>query len=120
MALTNPRSSTALAASTRRRTLSTCARRGYWQYGIHGEVNLWGAVVEHKLGWRAQYAYPKSFFLQPDALPFRLTETNSRLKTLTAFGIDIFIAGDYESICLWKKRFRLRPCRARLPDQHEQ
>jgi hypothetical protein len=74
----------------------------YWQYGIHGEVNLWGAVVEHKFGWRAQYAYPKSFFLQPHAIPFRLTETNSRLKTLTAFGIDIVIAGDYESICLWK------------------
>jgi hypothetical protein len=74
----------------------------YRQYGIHGEVHLWGTVVEHKLGWRAQYAYPKSFFLQPHAIPFRLTETNFRLKTLTVFGIDIFIAGDHESICLWK------------------
>jgi len=26
-----------------------------------GEVYLWGRVIEHEKGWRAQYAYPKSF-----------------------------------------------------------
>ena len=92
----------------------------YWQYGIHGEVNLWGTVVEHKLGWRAQYAYPKSFFLQPDACRSRLAEIKSRLKTLTAYGIDIFVAGDYESISSMEKRFRLQSGRARLLDQQEQ
>jgi hypothetical protein len=30
------------------------------EYAVHGEVYLWGKVVEHKLGWRAQFAYPKS------------------------------------------------------------
>ena len=75
---------------------------GYWQYGIHGEVNLWGTVVEHKLGWRAQFAYPKSLFLPPYALPFKLSEIESRLKSLIAFGTDIFIVGNHKSICLWK------------------
>lgn len=27
---------------------------------VWGEVYLWGRIVEHELGWRAQYAYPKS------------------------------------------------------------
>jgi hypothetical protein len=29
---------------------------GYERYGIHGEVYLWGTVVEHERGWRAQFA----------------------------------------------------------------
>jgi hypothetical protein len=75
---------------------------GYEGRGIHGEVYLWGGVMEHKLGWRAQFAYPKSLFLPPDAIPFALTEIDARLKTLIAFGTDIFIVGDHESILLWK------------------
>lgn len=74
---------------------------GYTQRGIHGEVYLWGTVVEHKLGWRAQFAYPKSLFLPPDTIPFKLTEIDARLKTLIAFGADIFILGDHESIRFW-------------------
>lgn len=75
---------------------------GYEGRGIHGEVYLWGTVVEHKLGWRAQFAYPKSLFLPPDAIPFTLTEIDARLKTLIAFGADIFIVGIRESIRFWK------------------
>jgi len=29
---------------------------------VSGQVNLWGLVVEHSLGYRAEIAYPKSFF----------------------------------------------------------
>ena len=76
---------------------------GYWQYKIHGEVNLWGTVVEHKLGWRGQYAYPKSFFLQPDALPFTLAGIQSRLRTLTAYRIDVFVADPKGNIPLSAK-----------------
>jgi hypothetical protein len=36
---------------------------GYQRYGICGEVYLWGRLVEHELGWRAQFAYPKTLFL---------------------------------------------------------
>jgi hypothetical protein len=75
---------------------------GYERRGIHGEVYLWGTVVEHKLGWRAQFAYPKSLYLPPDAIPFTLTEIAARLKTLIAFGAAIFIVGDHESILFWK------------------
>jgi preprotein translocase subunit YajC len=75
---------------------------GYQERGIHGEVYLWGAVVEHRLGWRAEFAYPKSLFLPPDAVPFTLSETDARLKTLISFGADIFIVGEHESIRFWK------------------
>jgi hypothetical protein len=64
----------------------------YTQSGIHGEVFLWGTVVEHRLGWRAQYAYPKNLFLSPHALPFTLAGIQARLKALTAYRIDVFIA----------------------------
>jgi len=75
---------------------------GYERRGIRGEVYLWGTVVEHRLGWRAQFAYPKSLCLPPDAIPFTLAEIDARLKSLIAFGADIFILGQHESIRLWK------------------
>jgi len=75
---------------------------GYEGRGIHGEVYLWGTVVEHRLGWRAQFAYPKNLFLPPDAIPFTLTQIDALLKTLISFGADIFIVGDHESVRFWK------------------
>jgi hypothetical protein len=32
-----------------------CEPRTMWAFG---RVSLWGRVIEHELGWRAQYAYP--------------------------------------------------------------
>ena len=74
----------------------------YGKFGVHGEVYLWGRVVEHERGWRAQFAYPKSLFLVPATIPFSLSEIDARLKTLTAFGTDIFILEDRERVALWK------------------
>jgi hypothetical protein len=73
----------------------------YARFGIHGEVYLWGTVVEHRLGWRAQFAYPKSLFLPPDRVPIKITELDARLKVLIAFGADIFLVGKHESIRFW-------------------
>jgi hypothetical protein len=74
---------------------------GYARYGIHGEVNLWGTVVEHELGYRAQFAYPKNFALPPDTLPFTLAEIQSRLQMLTAYRVDICVADLKKNIPLW-------------------
>lgn len=76
---------------------------GYAGRGIYGEVYLWGTVVEHKLGWRAQFAYPRSLSLPLKAIPFKLSEIDARLKTLIAFGADIVLLGDHENIRLWNK-----------------
>jgi hypothetical protein len=46
---------------------------GYKSFGVHGEVYLWGKVVEHERGWRAQFAYPKTLFLAADTIPFSLS-----------------------------------------------
>jgi len=75
---------------------------GYASYGVCGEVYLWGIVVEHRLGWRAQFAYPKNLILPLSLLPFTLAELNARLLALIAFGIDIFVLRDGESMRLWK------------------
>jgi hypothetical protein len=76
---------------------------GYERSGIHGQVSLWGTVVEHQHGWRAQYAYPKSFFLLPEILPLTLMEIQSRLLALTSYRCDIFIIHDSASLPLWKE-----------------
>src|ERR1035441_8671118 len=76
---------------------------GYEGRGIHGEVYLWGTVVEHELGWRAQFAYPKSLFLPPDLIPPDMTEMEPRLEALAAYSTDIFIVGGGQSIPLCRK-----------------
>jgi hypothetical protein len=82
---------------------------GYEQYGIHGEVYLWGTVVEHERGWRAQLAYPKNLFLSPDALPFTLAEIWPRLQALTLYGSDIFVLDNDQTSSLWGKRSGFDP-----------
>lgn len=85
------------------KTVAHLRGAGYERYGICGEVCLWGTVVEHEHGWRAQFAYPKRLFLPPDALPFTLAETESRLQALTAYAIAIFMFGQVGKIRLWEK-----------------
>jgi hypothetical protein len=75
----------------------------FWDSGVRGEVFLWGTVVEHEHGWRAQFAYPKSLHLPCDTLPVTLAEIESRLHSLVRYHCDIFIARDGASIPLWRK-----------------
>ena len=76
---------------------------GYEGRGIHGEVYLWGTVVEHELGWRAQFAYPKSLILPPDLIPSDTKEMEARLGALAAYDTDIFIVGCGQSIPLCRR-----------------
>jgi hypothetical protein len=76
-------------------------RAGYAGFGIHGEVCLWGTVVEHELGWRAQYACPKNFFLPLNMLPVSVSVLEPRLNTLAAYGCDIHIIGREGNMPLW-------------------
>ena len=83
------------------KNLEHLRQSGYADRGIYGEVYLWGKVVEHALGWRAQFAYPKNLVLPLHLLPFTLVELNARLHALIAFGGDIFVLRKGESIRLW-------------------
>jgi len=76
---------------------------GYEGRGISGEVYLWGAVVEHELGWRAQFAYPKTLFLPPELIPPDTKEMEARLEALAAFHTDVFITRGGESIPLCRR-----------------
>jgi hypothetical protein len=64
---------------------------------LHGEVCLWGRVMEHELGYRAQFAYPKSLVL-PSNIDPRL-ET-SCLESLMVYGADLCIPSN---VLLWTK-----------------
>jgi hypothetical protein len=76
---------------------------GYEGRGIRGEVHLWGTVVEHELGWRAQNAYPRSLVLPPELIPSDTKEMESRLGALAAYDIDIFMLGGGRKIPLFRK-----------------
>jgi preprotein translocase subunit YajC len=84
------------------KTMEHLRQCGYRKFGVHGEVYLWGTIVEHERGWRAQFAYPKVLFLATDTIPFSLSEINARLKTLAEFGTDIFLLRACERVALWK------------------
>ena len=74
---------------------------------VHGEVHLWGKVVEHDLGYRAQFAYPKSLVLPfnlPSSIDPRLE--SSSLEVLMVYGADISLA---PNILLWTKRSGYTP-----------
>jgi preprotein translocase subunit YajC len=84
------------------KTIEHLRQCGYRKFGVHGEVYLWGKIVEHERGWRAQFAYPKALFLAADTTPFSLSEINARLRTLAEFGTDIFLLLDCERVALWR------------------
>ncbi|MGB6477082.1 MAG: hypothetical protein WBF04_23765 [Candidatus Sulfotelmatobacter sp.] len=91
------------------KSLEHLRKKGYDRCGIYGEVCLWGTVVEHERGWRAQLAYPENLFLSPDALPFTLAEISPRLQALTLYGSDIFVLDNDQARSLWGKRSGFDP-----------
>jgi hypothetical protein len=91
------------------KSLEHLRKNGYDRCGIYGEVCLWGTVVEHELGYRAQLAYPKNLFLSPDALPFTLAEIWPRLQALTLYGSDISVLSSGATVSLWTKHSALNP-----------
>jgi len=78
----------------------------YIQRGIHGEVWLWGRLMRHTLGWRAQYAYPKFFVVPANMVPVRADEAQQRLNTLLEFGVDIYLQPGREA-CVGKENIPL-------------
>jgi hypothetical protein len=78
----------------------------YIQRGIHGEVHLWGRLMRHTLGWRAQFAYPKYFIVPANMIPFRFDETQERLKMLVEFDVDIYLQPEREA-CVRQERIPL-------------
>jgi hypothetical protein len=84
--------------------LDRLRRSQYWQFGgVHGEVNLWGSVVEHERGFRAQFAYPKTLHLPSEMLPVTLKKIQTRIQALVGYGCDLFIAHNTSGIPLWRK-----------------
>ena len=76
---------------------------GLWQSVIAGEVFLWGTVVEHEWGWRAQFAYPKSLILTRESIPYGAKNVQRCLAAVTAYGADVLLAGSERNLILWTK-----------------
>jgi hypothetical protein len=85
------------------KTFQDLVKLGYSDYEVFGEVHLWGFVVEHRLGYRGQFAYPKAFAVSIDALPFALAEASARLENLASYGTDIFVRGTEGRVRVWAK-----------------
>ena len=73
-----------------------------WPCLIVGEVYLWGKVIEHQYGWRAQFAYPKSLsFLWGRWLGA------TEMEALAAYGADLYHMprpGKGEGVLLWTRQ----------------
>jgi hypothetical protein len=48
---------------------------------VYGEINLWGKVIEHEDGYRAQFGYPKRLWCTPaiEPLPLKWSVRNTRI-----------------------------------------
>jgi hypothetical protein len=57
---------------------------------LHGEVCLWGRVVQHQFGYRAQFAYPRTLVLLSNTDP----DKQPRLESLIAYGVDILTSAN--------------------------
>lgn len=87
-------------AHKHRERLTGC---GYHKAPICGQAMLWGTLVEHQHGWRAQYAYPKYFLLPAEVLPVTIARIQARLRPLTTYGCEIFILDGNTRLLLWEK-----------------
>jgi hypothetical protein len=83
------------------KSLDHLCRNGYMEARVHGEVSLWGRVVEHEYGWRAQFAYPKNFVVPLAILPSEVSCVESWLKCLLAYRCDIFLLAKNGTVPLW-------------------
>lgn len=84
------------------KTLDHLRSLGYLENRIHGEVSLWGSVVEHEEGWRAQFAYPRNFTVPLSMVPLGMSRLGLWVTSLSAYGCDIFIFGDSGTVSLWR------------------
>ena len=85
------------------KTLDQLRRIGHTQDRIHGEVRLWGTVVEHEEGWRAQFAYPKRLIVPLSMVPFGMRRVEAWLTRLAAYRCDIFVFGGDGTVPLWRR-----------------
>lgn len=83
------------------KTVAHLRREEYDRNGIYGEVYLWGTVVEHQQGWRAQFAYPKNFVVPFEMMPFTMSRVESWLTTLATYDCDIFVHRIKGTVLLW-------------------
>jgi hypothetical protein len=85
------------------KSLNQLQRMGYADLGVYGEVYLWGTIVEHSFGWRAQFAYPKTLVLPRRHFQCDQRELKRFVRPLTSYGADIFVCDNKDSICLWSR-----------------
>lgn len=76
-------------------------RIGYSENRICGEVWLWGTVIEHEDGWRAQFAYPRNFVVPLSMVPLGMGRLELWLASLSAYGCDIFVGSEAKTVPLW-------------------
>jgi hypothetical protein len=85
------------------KTLDHLRQIGHTQNRIHGEVRLWGKVVEHEEGWRAQCAYPKTLIVPLSMVPIGMSRVKAWLTRLAAYRCDIFVFGGDRTVPLWRR-----------------
>jgi len=84
------------------KSLDHLRRLGLTENRICGEVWLWGTVVEHEEGWRAEFAYPKRLMVPLSMVSFNISKVEPWLASLSAYSCDISIDAETGSVPLWR------------------
>jgi hypothetical protein len=84
------------------KSLDHLRRLGHAEQRITGEVCLWGKVIEHEHGWRAEFAYPKTFVVPIEMVPLGIRNAERWLAALVAYRCDIFVLAGTGTVPLWR------------------
>lgn len=69
---------------------------------VWGEVNLWGKVIEHDEGYRAEFAYPRRLIVPYRGFPFRLLEIEKRVERFAKYGVPVYFKNKSDEFLLWE------------------
>jgi len=72
---------------------------------VYGEINLWGKVIEHEDGYRAQFGYPKRLWCTPAIEPLA-----GWIGYVYGVRCEVMPSGDHEEIKVKPTTMTIYPC----------
>ena len=72
---------------------------------VYGEINLWGKVIEHEDGYRAQFGYPKRLWCTPAIEPL-----GGWIGYVYGVRCEVMPSGDHEQIKVKPTTMTIYPC----------
>lgn len=73
------------------RTVENLLEYGFTHGDIIGQVSLWGKIVEHAWGYRAEFAYPRALWVPGDcAIAGEVIPVSKMIRNLGRYGVEVY------------------------------